>query len=706
MLARLAFGNIRRTLNDYAIYAITLVLGVAVFYAFNTITVQADFLEGDVSDTLVGVRDALETITVGLALVMGFLMVYANNYLMRRRSKELGLYQVLGMRAGQVNVILVLETLAVGVLSLAVGIAAGMLLSQLMVFLTAALFRSNVSHFHFFVSSEALMLTLGCFVLMFLVMMVFNTRSLLHVRLVDLMGTGRRNERRPVRSLPASILLFVVGLVLVAVAYARLTRLGIPGFGTDASSGRADFLLTTLLVTAGTIVLFFGLSGTLVAFLSHLRGYWRGLRMFTVRQVCARVNTASVSMAVIAMLLFLAITSVTSGMVIVQMVNQQVASETPFDASVVGIGFPQDSTEAPDLAQGMRAVGVDPSELGDSAQVDLRLPLAPADYDGWEMRTLADVQEAGGFTLADIARSVGEELTGDLAEYADLQVPLVVSLSDYNALLALQGRGQARVAAGQYLMLQGGDANATPILERALRQGYTFDVAGATLTPAQSSLVTEGSALMDGATFSSLCVLVVPDDVAARCVVYGPVLDIRYGAGIDSRSADGRLEGDLGGDLSDELGFSVLVSTTTGIMRESVSTRGLVTYLAIYIGFVFVIACAAILAIQQLSAASDAVPSYRTLGELGCPERLVFGSLRAQTVVAFVLPLMVGLAHSACALNVVSRSLGQYDITGLAASAPLTVAIFVLVYGGYLAFTYHTAKGVVRAGLRSARHSL
>lgn len=210
MLVRLAFGNIRRTLRDYAIYAVTLVLGVAVFYAFNTITVQADFLEGDVSDMLVGVRDLLETITVALALVMGFLMVYANNYLMRRRSKELGLYQVLGMRPGQVNAVLVLETLSVGALSLAVGLGAGMLLSQLMVFLTAALFRSNVSHFHFFVSPEALVLTLGCFVIMFLVMMAFNVRTLRHVRLVDLMGRGRRNEGGHARGMAVSVPLFLI----------------------------------------------------------------------------------------------------------------------------------------------------------------------------------------------------------------------------------------------------------------------------------------------------------------------------------------------------------------------------------------------------------------------------------------------------------------------------------------------------------------
>ena len=193
MLAKLAFGNMRKLMHDYAVYFLTLVMGVAVFYAFNTISVQADFLSNSLSDVLKQVGEIMHGLTVFLAVIMGFLMVYANNFLMRRRKKELGLYQVLGMRAGQVNAILTLETLMVALISFIVGIALGALISQLLLFVTADMFATKVDNFRFFFSPDALALTFFCFAITFLVMMVMNSITLSRVHLIDLMSAGRKN---------------------------------------------------------------------------------------------------------------------------------------------------------------------------------------------------------------------------------------------------------------------------------------------------------------------------------------------------------------------------------------------------------------------------------------------------------------------------------------------------------------------------------
>lgn len=228
MLAKLAFGNMRKLLHDYAVYFLTLVLGVAVFYAFNTMSVQGDFLRGDVGETLSQVGQILDGLTVFLAVILGFLMVYANNFLMRRRKKELGLYQVLGMRTGQVNVVLALETLLVAAVSFGVGIALGVLVSQVLLFVTARMFATTVQHFSFFFSTDAFMLTLACFGVIFVVMMLFNWITLRRVRLIDLMSSARQNEKQFVRRLPLSIVLTAAGLVLMGVAYWRLIRDGFP----------------------------------------------------------------------------------------------------------------------------------------------------------------------------------------------------------------------------------------------------------------------------------------------------------------------------------------------------------------------------------------------------------------------------------------------------------------------------------------------
>lgn len=702
MLAKLALGNIRKLLHDYTVYFLTLVLGVAVFYAFNTMAVQADFLQGDVGAMLRQVGQMLSYVTVFLAVVMGFLMVYANNFLMRRRQKELGLYQVLGMRPGQVNAILSIETMLVAAASLLVGLGVGVLLSQLLLFVTAGMFQATITHFRFFFSADALLLTLGCFVLTFLVMMVLNSITLSRVRLIDLMGSSVRGEKNHLRSLPLSVVSFVAGVALVAVAYWRLQT---QGFTTNA-----DFLLTTALVTAGTVVLFFGLAGTMTGVLSRMRGvYWSGLNMFTTRQIASRVNTACVSMSVIAMILFLAITSVTGGMSICNAVNESALESVPYDASIMEVGASHlDATDGGantpiDVPGMLRQAGVDLDSLGTWASVS--------------QRSLVDESSATGdygfVTFQGMSDATGVQLPNG---FEHTSAAMAVSISDLNAVRALQGLDPVQLADGQYLVLSN-MPKAMDFLNQVLQTGYALRVQGTELLPASQGVISDGSTVLGDTTMASTpCVIVLPDAIASQCQVYATTVDVNYSMGTEE--GDQRLKGvrdrlqDQAAQVLEQQGTQSLgayyfdVTTRTSALQEGTTTTGLISYLAIYIGFVLVVACAAILAIQQLSEASDSSVRYRTLSELGCSDSMIYGSLRTQVAIMFVLPLVVAVAHSVCALSVIIDLVQTFGIVNMASSSILAVAIFVLVYGGYLVVTYRTAHGVVHGALRSARHAL
>ena len=317
MLCKLAWGNVRRAGRDYLVYLLTLTLGVTVFYAFNTISMQVDIAGIDEEGLAQVMGSMLGDLTYFLAGVMAFLMVYANNFIMKRRKKEFGLYQVLGMGRGRVATIMALETVIVSVVAFVAGIVLGVGLSQLMTFFTASLFKTQIANFHFFFSMHAFNLTLVCMLVMFVLTLLLNLRAVRRTKLIELMGAERRNESIKTRNPWIAIAIFVVGAVLVGVAYYRLLRDGFPLTATDSKLQEAmnQFGITTAMVTVGTFALFWGLSGMLIKLLQSLRGvYWRGLNMFTVRQLAAKVNTVCFSMGVIAMLLFLAITSVTCGM--------------------------------------------------------------------------------------------------------------------------------------------------------------------------------------------------------------------------------------------------------------------------------------------------------------------------------------------------------------------------------------------------------
>lgn len=717
MLSKLALGNVRRSLRDFTIYFVTLALGVAVFYAFNTISEQADFLSLDSTREMVrGLASIMSFVTVFLAVVLGFLMVYANNYLVRRRKRELGLYQVLGMRPSQVARVLTLETLIASVASFVAGIVLGLVLSQLLVFVTAALFQDHVTYFSFRFSLHAFNLTLACFVVIFAVMLVMNLITLRRSRLIELMGAGRVNEAIKVRSLPLMAVVFVVGLALIIWAYVRLLNDGLPVTDSSPEAGN-KFAVTTIMVVVGTILFFYAVSGFLLKAAQAARGfYWRDLNAFTMRELNAKVNTTSISMAVIAMVLFLAITSATGGLSICTTMMRGIDDHTAFDATLSTVyyeqgvleegainpeGKPQATPAAPvDLEKIVAEQGVDLSGVvGQMAQADL--------YDSSEL-VEGDELTVGGMARRSGATLAGEDFSDSAGgTYDDGSSALLMSETDYNELRALQGLDPIELGEdGCVFTTDMGDSTAA-FFQAVVDAGLTFTVAGRELHFVGAGVYagTEGTFMtssmgMNGGT------LVVPDDIAEQGLPYTSYLNMQYADGVSTEEGDAALAQITTGydvRLYDDDGVDVgrlnSLMTRTDSYAQLNGMTGLVSYLAIYIGFVLVIACAAILAIQQLSGASDASGRYRLLGELGCPERLMWRSLLRQTLLYFLAPLVVALCHSVVALRVVTDVVALFGNMDITTPALMSGAVFVLVYGAYLLVTYRVSRSVVRAGL-------
>lgn len=693
MFFRLALGNVRKSLRDYTVYFVTLVLGVTVFYAFNTISEQADFLSEDTRQMVKNVAMLMGFVTVFLAFVLGFLMVYANNYLVKRRKREFGLYQLLGMRQGQVSLILVLETLLASIASLLVGLAMGVLFSQILVFVTAALFNETVTNFSFRFSPEAALFTLICFSLVFVVMLVFNLRTLHKVRLVELMGASRVNERTRVRSLPVSVVGVMLGLALIIWSYARLLKDGLPINSAEQFGG---FFLTTGIVTVGTLVLFYALSGVLLHVAHAFKGsYYRGLNMFTVRQLSSRINTVSLSMGVISLILFLAITSVSSGLGICAGISDSIRRQTPYDASLsLHYGHADDKggggvTYQYDADALLAAHGIDLSAI--SSQVVKVSSHYANDVDDSDPLTIDTLSRRAGVSLPD------SPLTNT---YRDIPLSLI-SASDYNSLRRMGGLDAVDMGSDGYMVA----SNAGGALVRAyndlLAARPTVSLRGRALKPV-SNVVDESSASTLSNSYSSSGVFVVPDDLLAD--IKPTIIYVNLNYSVPKAEGDRFMSQALEtlSSAKDDVGI-VLGTTRTEAETNSRGTSAIISYLAIYIGFVLVIACAAILAIQQLSSASDAAPSYLLLSELGCPTKMTMGSLLAQTLTFFLLPLVVALAHSAVALSQVMTVVSLIGRGNWAIPILITAVAFVAVYGTYLMVTYFMARGIVSYRTSKAR---
>lgn len=728
MLCKLAWGNVRRAGRDYLVYLITLALGVTVFYAFNTISEQAASagLSKEIGDVIGSITSGL---TVFLAAVMGFLMVYANNFIMKRRKQQFGLYQVLGMGRGQVALVMTLETAIVSLGALAIGLACGIGLSQLMTFFTASLFRTQIASFHFFVSAGAALFTVECLIVIFLVTLVFNLRVVAKAKVIDLMGARRSNETVAVRNPWVSAALFVVGCVLVGVAYERLLRDGIPVM-MDSQEEMSRFYITTALVVMGTILLFFGLSGFLLKALQAAHSlWWRGLNMFTLRQLAARVNTVSMSMAVISMILFLALTSVTTGMSMANVMSEGVERGTPADYttqvayhSPTAIRELQKSEQDAGLEAGTSTEGLAsttrPVDVLDAATRQAQRsdgsPVNLAAIAGTSVQVdVYDAAPAAGeqplVSTAEFARAAGKTLPQAINTGDDRDSAMgIMSESTYNHYLAFRGKEGVSLGADGYLVTSDSGPSVVGIYNAALAAGHEVTLGGRTLRPARTTVDEDASTFVNMAMSNNKGTLVVPDEVLASLnlpVQYSYLL-VDYPAGSDASAIDKKFGNAANyGTVTDAAGQDVgsfgMGSTRISIYESTDSVNGLISYLSIYVGFVLVVACGAILTIQQLSGVADAQPSYRLLAELGTDATSLRRSLLAQQAVFFAFPLVVALAHSAVALKVivnVVETLGSLTIGG---TVGLTCAIFVMCYGGYFLLTYALGAGMLRESVRS-----
>lgn len=728
MLCKLAWGNVRRAGRDYLVYLITLALGVTVFYAFNTISEQAASagLSKEIGDVIGSITSGL---TVFLAAVMGFLMVYANNFIMKRRKQQFGLYQVLGMGRGQVALVMTLETAIVSLGALAIGLACGIGLSQLMTFFTASLFRTQIASFHFFVSAGAALFTVECLIVIFLVTLVFNLRVVAKAKVIDLMGARRSNETVAVRNPWVSAALFVVGCVLVGVAYERLLRDGMP-VTMDSQEEMSRFGITTALVVVGTILLFFGLSGFLLKALQAAHSlWWRGLNMFTLRQLAARVNTVSMSMAVISMILFLALTSVTTGMSMANVISEAVERGTPADYttqvayhSPTAIRQLQKSEQGAGLEAGTSTEGLastthpvdvldaatHQAQRSDGSTVNLAaITGASVQVDVYDAAPAAGEQPL--VSTAEFARAAGKTLPQAINTGDDRDSAMgIMSESTYNHYLAFRGKEGMSLGADGYLVTSDSGPSVVGIYIAALAAGHEVTLGGRTLRPARTTVDEDASTFVNMAMSSNKGTLVVPDEVLASLnlpVQYSYLL-VDYPAGSDASAIDKKFGNAANyGTVTDAAGQDVgsfgLDSTRISVYESTDSVNGLISYLSIYVGFVLVVACGAILTIQQLSGVADAQPSYRLLAELGTDATSLRRSLLAQQAVFFAFPLVVALAHSAVALKVivnVVETLGSLTIGG---TVGLTCAIFVMCYGGYFLLTYALGAGMLRESVRS-----
>ena len=660
---KLIIRNVRKNIQDYMIYFLTLTVSVSMFYAFNSIQTQPALNDLDTTKQMLSdqLGILLSVLSVVVAIVLAFLILYANQFLLKRRKKELGIYTLLGMEKGKISKIFAGETLCVGILSLVFGIILGLLLSQGLSIFSLRLFAIDMSKFQIVFSISALKKTISCFVLIFLIVMIFNVRTVSSVRLIDLLTAGRKNEVMALRNKAAGISLAALSILCIVSSGVIIQH-----YGILPSRENSWFQIAVVLLAAGTALFFFSVSAVLLtAIQANRKIYLKGLNTFLSRQIGSKVQTDFMTMSIVCALLTISICGISVGISSALTMNETSKAALPYDLNVV-------------------------ADIDVAGETDIAAYLKSRDVD---MGIYAD-------SLAQISLYEAEITYGDLFEGQDLNlwhidenIPemgvSVVSISDFNRALAAQGKSPINLADNEFL-LNCNYKGTLQYIDSFLQSCTEIDMNGTILQLGGKKPLGE-TVLMTSVGNNDRGTFIVPDHIAASLAKDMNILLVQYKPGINTDEILQKMI-PIGLEWETE-GYRYTEKNMLSSMYYG--SCALLVFLCCYIGLVFLLICAALLSLKQLTETADNIYRYGLLQKLGTDSRLLFGALFKQIAIFFASPLLLAGMFSVFGIGKVTAIVEEFLNMHISTNIGITVLMFLIVYGGYFIATYLSCKHMV-----------
>ena len=686
MLFKLSLRNIKKSFKDYAIYFFTLILGVAIFYIFNAIDSQTVLL--DVTSSTKSIIDLmvnmLSGVSVFVSIILGFLVIYANRFLMKRRNKEFGIYLTLGMSKKKISLILLIETLVIGAISLIVGLLIGTLLSQVMSVFVANMFEADMTRFAFVFSTSATIKTLIYFGIIYLLVMIFNIVIVSKCRLIDLFQASRKSEKVKIKNPIVCILIFIVAVCMLSYAYYRVT------VGVDDLALASDILIPIALGCVSTFLIFWSLSGLLLRIImSFKKFYYKGLNSFVLRQISSKINTTVASMSIICIMLFVTICVLSSSLSIKNSMTANLTTLVPADIEITKT-LDMSVSDALDLGYN--------EEQAEDSKYAVRYSLEKLDFD--VDKYFEDILDFQIYATNDV---LIKDTLGAYYDEAKKTYPFLIydtaetfiKLSDYNRLANRYGLEKISLNSDEYAIIADFD-QWSAIRNEALKRGATLTLLGKEYHPKYDECI--NGFLYMTSNHINTGIFVVPDEAVSDAIREQNIFIADYNADTDEEKED--IEKMIT-ELSDHdyaTSTTLSASTKISIYEASIGLGALVTFIGLYLGLIFLISSAAILALKELSESTDNKERYNMLRKIGTDESMINNALFKQIAVFFLIPLLLAIIHSIFGLEFCRYILETFGDEEMVKSITMTVIFLIIIYGGYFVITYICSKNIIKEG--------
>lgn len=665
MLSKLAVRNARRSMRDYLIYILTMIMITAIMFAFNSMifseSVRSLCVQAPTMIIMLGVASAF------IVWIIAWLVSYMVRFMASKRSREFAVYMLLGFQKKQIANLFMKENILIGLISFAAGLIPGIFCQQLLTTLIYAIVSEQYT-LHIELNIFTFILTAGIYILCYLLALMKNRRRFKKMNIRELLYADRENEKQAGTNRAGKQWMFFAGIGYIIIFIWMMYRGNI--------NIKNIFILLAALA-ASVYVLFIGLSAFLTGYIRRSGTLlFRNMNLFVFRQLASKVRTMQKTLGTLTLLFTAVLTGCSCALMLNQYQNTQSAEKWPFDVAVY--------REDPDAG----------------FEQEIRM-----------MKEETDVQDLYVYQIRqDGSSQMNEWLEENLPgawEGAYFKYDTFLSLSDYNRLRTMLGYDTVSLKENEYLI-----QTKERIADTVARFGekHMIDSPEGKLT--YSGIHTEPFEQNghNGADY----IFVVPDACAQKMTPYYSLLTAQIKGSVpeDLEKRLLSLQGINAYDFDAEMpeftdrgtGSDTIYSSDSPVYVSENSTRDMrfllssIIFPLFYIAIVFVCVAMTILAVQQISDSDRYRYRYRVLGKLGLSERELDRVVFRQLSVYYLCPFAAAVLISFGMVWYISRNFLLYS--GIHASVGSyfvwSVLFLGMLYLIYFALTFEEFRRNIR----------
>ena len=683
MLGKLSFRNAKRQAKDYCIYFITVIISVALMFSFNSIATSNDISE--LSSYMAFFSKAISGISILIVLVMAWLINYCMRFMLEKRSKEFGTYQILGIEKKSISNIFTLENIMIGGIAFIIGIALGTFLYQIFTSIIMNLFNQPYQ-IEISFSIKAVGMTAIYFFGIFALVLLNCRRKIKKTKVYDLLYANKKNENNMIKNAKGNVILFTLSIALLVGAILINNN----EFANASNMVGRNIFIAIIMLIVGIYLFYISISSFIVKrYLNNKSRKYKKDNMFLYRNLTSKINTMSLSLGTIALMFTIILIGGNVALLMNNMINNEIEMGYPYEIMI--------STADGDFSKYKEYI---------------------------EKNTkVKDMYEYRLYNIKGIGLSTAFEKT-PFKGAIDKEIDCVLSLTTYNKLREILGYEKVDLQDDEIIInclktakgglekytkendktkIVGKDVKIKEIRSENIAQvGFNGSYYAIIVPDSLIPLIEKEDQRLRDKNDNNSTIVTEQEDGADK-IYY---LDFAYNfVATTENMTDEKFykelsnyiikqEREIAGEVNgEEQNYNIEISlanvqTKGERMSQTKSFYTIMSFLAFYVALIFVMATATLLAIQQLSDSEKYKYRYELLRKLGVDElqinRTIFKQLLFYFAIPMVLPVIISIPVILGVGQIFTVAVTMEEIFK---NIWIMLGMFILVYGIYFIAT-------------------